>query len=1113
MKIIEKETRYGNFSFLDNDICIGKSLDVYGEWAQKEIDFLCSLLSKGDTVIDVGANYGEHTLSFAKKVGEEGTVFSIEAQKEIFDILKKNIDKNQYNKRTKAFFAAANNTGEKVFFPEVDYESFINFGSIGHEENDSTGSSVPGMTLNSLNLKKCDLIKIDVEGMEELVLRGSSELIKKTSPILFFECNDLDKGWCNIEFIKKMNLSYSFFVYVDTVYNSKNYNGVKKDIFEGAEESSIVAIRKDHPSFQKIKSQNQVTAISDLNSFVVSILTVNRGVDHPITKFKNIVLGDDNISLLSNKVSELGDIIAEYKKNQKRLEEANIYKDKVVETRDQQLTDYKKNQKRLEGDLQHQQNLLERGSLENLKVCWDVDEFPFYDIVIPVYNGYEFVRECLGSLFKNTNYPNFRVIIIDDAGKCKQTRKYLEKISCNEKVLLLENEENLGFVKTVNRGMKESPNDIVLLNSDTVLTKNWLLKMHKARIINPLAGSVTPLTNNGTICSVPNWLNDNSLPKGLSLDEYATLIEKISLKKYPVLPTAVGFCMLITKDALDVVGLFDEESFGMGYGEENDWCMRAIKAGFTNILDDATFVQHKGSMTFGESSAKQKKLEANLKTLNKKHPEYSSSVTSFIQQNPMLDIIQNIQLNLEFNNGKKNVLYVLHNDISNAIGGTELHVSDLTERFKKEYNIFILFPKEKQIHIKQFANSEREYVFDILSSEEGTPFSTSRIEKIFNQCLDYFSIDLVHFHHLMNLPLSLIKLANKSKSKVVYSLHDYFFHCPCPQLLTPEWNFCNFSQSANTCNSCFPKNYFIKEPFKKFEFLKNRRAFISRNLKQCDQIITPSEFVSKKAQIILGLLPKTINVINHGICSSKNKKKTLLVDKEILNVAILGSFTKIKGSALFAELVNRFKKNKKIKFKIIGKIGDPLTFNTIRNNVTHREYDRKILSSVLKEESIDLVILPSIVPETFCYTLSEALSNGIPVITTSIGAQGQRIETLNGGWSFSVKSLVEKTEKLLLSLFENKERLIDKAKNIRSIKNNDQMFKKYQSNYKKIIPKAKINSKNSFAKVFLDATRDASLPELVKISRTDWKDRVYWFLVRVKLIGLVRPIYFKIFKK
>ncbi|MDH3324414.1 MAG: hypothetical protein OEL89_02150, partial [Candidatus Peregrinibacteria bacterium] len=112
-----------------------------------------------------------------------------------------------------------------------------------------------------------------------------------------------------------------------------------------------------------------------------------------------------------------------------------------------------------------------------------------------------------------------------------------------------------------------------------------------------------------------------------------------------------------------------------------------------------------------------------------------------------------------------------------------------------------------------------------------------------------------------------------------------------------------------------------------------------------------------------------------------------------------------------------------------------------------------------------------------------------------------------------VKSLVEKTEKLLLSLFENKERLIDKAKNIRSIKNNDQMFKKYQSNYKKIIPKAKINSKNSFAKVFLDATRDASLPELVKISRTDWKDRVYWFLVRVKLIGLVRPIYFKIFKK
>lgn len=805
--------------------------------------------------------------------------------------------------------------------------------------------------------------------------------------------------------------------------------------------------------------------------------------------------------------------IKAHEKNQKRLEEATFYKDSVIKTRDEQMQEYQKNQKRLEGDVQHQKNLREKEQLEKLKKDWNVSVFPFYDIIIPVYNGYDFLKECVDSLFKKTNYPNFRVVIIDDRGGCEKTEPYLKKINEeNEKILLLRNEKNLGFVKTVNRGMKLSQNEIVLLNSDTVLTQNWLLKMHQARLRNPLAVSVTPLTNNGTICSVPNWLQDNELPQNLSLDEYAELIEKISLKQYPILPTAVGFCMLITRESLELIGYFDEASFGKGYGEENDWCVRAIKSGYTHILDDVTFVQHKGSMSFGNSPQKQKKLAENLKTLNKKHPEYAASVETFIQKNPMLDVIQNIQLNLEFNNGKKNILYVLHNDIKKTIGGTELHVSDLVHHFKKDYNIFVFFPKGNQIHIRQFANKNREYKFEI-SNEKETPLSNPSIEKIFQKALDYFKIEFVHFHHLKGLPLSLLEIANKSETKVIFSIHDYFFYCPCPQLLTPEWKFCKFKKPEKNCEICLSQNVFIKKPFKNLTFLKNRREFFSRNLKKCEKIITPSQFVSKKLQHNLAIPDTQIKNIYHGICNKINNihEAKKINDEKQLNIAFLGSFTKIKGASLFEKLVQTLKKEKRIQFKIIGEIGEPLIFEKIKKRVIHKKYTRKNLSTILKEEKIDLILLPSIWEETFCYTLSEALMHKIPVITTALGAQEERIKTLNGGWYFPINDFVEKTENLLLDLVENKQIIKEQSQKIKSIKTQNQMLQKYEALYKKNRTKEKRKTKKNLAQIFLNATR--KVQKSPKKQKKEWKDQIYWFLVKVKLINTIRPIYYQIKKR
>ena len=257
------------------------------------------------------------------------------------------------------------------------------------------------------------------------------------------------------------------------------------------------------------------------------------------------------------------------------------------------------------------------------------------DIIIPVYNEHSLFKNCLESVRKHTNIPH-RIIIINDNSKEDLLIDYfneLEKLKLKN-LIILKNNKNLGFVKSVNKGMIfAKDNDVVLLNSDTVVTKNWLKKLNISAYSSEIIATVTPLSNNAAYCSVPNFEINNDIPDGFTIDLFANLIEEKSLKIYPEIPTAVGFCMYIKREALSAVGYFDERYFGKGYGEENDFCMRAKKAGYIHILDDSTFVYHKGSASFTDIE-KRRLLKRNLRIMDKLHPEYFSIINNFYLENP-----------------------------------------------------------------------------------------------------------------------------------------------------------------------------------------------------------------------------------------------------------------------------------------------------------------------------------------------------------------------------------------------------------------------------------------------------------------------------------------------
>jgi len=255
-------------------------------------------------------------------------------------------------------------------------------------------------------------------------------------------------------------------------------------------------------------------------------------------------------------------------------------------------------------------------------------------IIIPIYNAYEELKDCLESLVNKTQTP-YRILLIDDASSDVRIRPLLQQYEKTYPyVVNIFNSKNLGYTATINKGcLQAGSDDVVLLNSDTQVTYNWLKKMSDCAQSDPRVASVTPVSNAAGVFSVPLKNFDNHLPKFMSIDEMGDLVERVSFKKRPSVPTGHGFCMYVTRRALDAVGLFDENRFPQGYGEENDFCMRAVKRGFIHLIDDSTFIYHKRTSSYKDE--KKKIIAKSMRRLNILHPDYKFMVLKWLNEDPL----------------------------------------------------------------------------------------------------------------------------------------------------------------------------------------------------------------------------------------------------------------------------------------------------------------------------------------------------------------------------------------------------------------------------------------------------------------------------------------------
>ena len=244
-------------------------------------------------------------------------------------------------------------------------------------------------------------------------------------------------------------------------------------------------------------------------------------------------------------------------------------------------------------------------------------------IIIPVYNAYEELRECIASVQEHTDLEKNRVIVIDDASSDARVREFLEGL---ENIELIHNEQNIGYTRTCNKGISAAaPCDVVLLNSDTIVTPRWLESLRIAAYSAAEIGTATAMSDNAGLFSVPVPDQQNEKPDGMEYADYGRLMRQFCGGcEIPDVPTGNGFCMFIKRGLVNQIGNFDAAAFPRGYGEENDFCMRAINAGWRNVIAPAAFVFHHREASFG--AEKERLFAAGMKVIKRRYRAYMQRI-------------------------------------------------------------------------------------------------------------------------------------------------------------------------------------------------------------------------------------------------------------------------------------------------------------------------------------------------------------------------------------------------------------------------------------------------------------------------------------------------------
>ena len=608
------------------------------------------------------------------------------------------------------------------------------------------------------------------------------------------------------------------------------------------------------------------------------------------------------------------------------------------------------------------------------------------DVVVPVYNAPDDVRHCVASVLDHTP-PGYRLVLIDDASPDPGVRRVFDDIARRNlaHVTLLANERNLGFTGTANRGMGLSRRDVVLLNSDTVVTDGWLAALQRCAASDASIGTITPWSNNAEILSYPRFCENNAWPRGADPAPIARAFARSAVPTWPDVPTGVGFCFFVRRAMLDAIGGFDP-AFGAGYGEENDLCMRAAAAGWRNVVADDAFVLHTG----GRSFARQKDalVPKNTATLLERHPTYLALVRDYVAADPLAPLRDAATLALDAESGL-GVLHILHHQG----GGTETHARALVAATRGRLRHAIAVAVGDRWRIEAHRPDGATLAFDLerLPDEPWKDFVGALCATL--------GIGLVHVHNVSACREGLLTALAALDLPFGYTVHDVNVACPTITFLAADGMYCGAETDPETCRRCLA----AQPPFAGVDIVAWREAHRPL-IERASFLIAPSRWA---ADTLRRYYPSVqAAVVPHGVPDTTprhagTRLAVMLPDDDVPTVAVLGAVGPDKGARRLERLVELAReRGTRVRFVLIGYLDrQHAAWQSADARFTvHGRYDARDLPDLLAHYRVSLVLFPSAGPETFSYTLSEAWGAGRPVLVPPIGALPERVGDTGAGW-------------------------------------------------------------------------------------------------------------------
>ncbi len=648
-------------------------------------------------------------------------------------------------------------------------------------------------------------------------------------------------------------------------------------------------------------------------------------------------------------------------------------------------------------------------------------------VIIPIYEGANETIECIESVLRSSNKICYEIIIVNDNSPNAVILEYLKYLAgvTSVEIKIINLVENGGFSNSVNIGMLcAKRKDVVLLNSDTIVSDGWLDQLMSVAAQDSLIGTITPLSNNAEIATWPSldwaWkLGDNDVELITVINRFA---KETNDTRFVDAPVAVGFCMFIRRSCLDEVGLFDEKKWGRGYGEEVDFCLKAREIGWRHVIATGLFVVHRGGISFGEE--KHNLIAKNTKIINDSYPYYEEKIQRYFQKDPIENHRRNIVLKFL---QKEFVDSILINITHNYGGGTRRYI-DLENSRAKSNNIVPIdleFSENSDCVLRiNFSNTVLEK-FSFFKGKNYIAFSYSFEQlSILKQVLFNLPVSSMVIHTPLGVPHEfLASLVEHFTAEIV--VHDYSWICPRVTLSQDKGKYCR-EPAANACNECVRINQ--PHPALHAHWSSSAKNIVEyRN--SLGGILRAADRVCFATNDVMNRMNKYAPDINYQFKnfeevdpwagpSIRKLSEMLFVKKshEPTRVALFGLISDIKGYFSLIACAEWAEDNKlPIEFVVFGHTLDDSAFIRFKNVKILGRYKEEELFKLVPSFRPHVAFFPFQIPETYSFALTLAFYFGLWPIVPDLGGPAERVRERRFGTLYKLDTAPSAICELILS--------------------------------------------------------------------------------------------------